>query len=208
MDFTTIIFSILILIFSAVVHEVSHGAMAYSLGDPTAKMRGRLTLNPIPHLDLYGSIIMPLVLSVLTQGAFFFAYAKPVPYNPYNLNNQRWGPALVAAAGPLSNFALAISFALLYRGVSLVTDLSQFAPLVFAVVFVNVILGVFNAMPIPPLDGSKVLMALFPRNRGLERAFETLERNGMLLVLVFAFLVFPAFVDVIRFISFTLVFAG
>lgn len=195
------VFAFVVLIFSAVIHEVSHGAMAYSLGDPTAKMQGRLTLNPIPHLDLYGSIIMPLIF-VLLPGGFFFAYAKPVPYNPYNLNNQRWGPALVAAAGPLSNFVLAGGIALLYRVAAIFTDVSAFYGLVYYVVLINIILGVFNAIPIPPLDGSKVLLSLFPRNRKIMEVFSNLERNGMLLVIVFAFFIFPTFAQVLRYVAF------
>jgi Zn-dependent protease len=198
-----IVFAFVVLIFSAVIHEVSHGAMAYSLGDPTAKMQGRLTLNPIPHLDLYGSIIMPLIF-VLLPGGFFFAYAKPVPYNPYNLNNQRWGPALVAAAGPLSNFILAGGIALLYRLAGLFTNVSDFYSLVYYVVLINIILGVFNAIPIPPLDGSKVLLSFFPRNRKIMEVFSTLERNGMLLVLVFAFFIFPTFAQVLQYVAFWL----
>lgn len=197
------VFAFVVLIFSAVIHEVSHGAMAYSLGDPTAKMQGRLTLNPIPHLDLYGSIIMPL-LFILLPGGFFFAYAKPVPYNPYNLNNQRWGPALVAAAGPLSNFILAGGIALLYRLAGLFTNVSDYYALVYYVVFINIILGVFNVIPIPPLDGSKVLLSLFPRNRKILKVFQNLERNGMLLVLVFAFFIFPTFAQVLQYVAFWL----
>src|SRR4030042_2861264 len=97
---------IMVLLFSVVLHEVSHGLMAEKLGDPTARIYGRLTLNPIKHLDLWGSFLVPLFLFVLSGGRFLFGWAKPVPYNPYNLKNQRWGPALVGAAGPLANLSV------------------------------------------------------------------------------------------------------
>src|SRR3989338_292736 len=97
-------FTIVVIVFSIVLHEVSHGAVANSLGDPTAKQLGRLTLNPIKHIDLFGSIILPVSMALLSGGAFIFGYAKPVPYNPLNLNDRHWGPAKVALAGPLTNF--------------------------------------------------------------------------------------------------------
>jgi Zn-dependent protease len=195
------VFVFLVLIISAVIHEVSHGAVAYALGDPTAKMRGRLTLNPIPHLDWYGSIILPLFF-LLLPGGFFFAYAKPVPYNPYNLRNQRWGPAIVAAAGPLSNLFLAVGMAIIYKVLGIITDLSVFYELVYYVVFINIILGVFNAVPIPPLDGSKILMALFSRNKQIMEFYQLSEKWGMMIVLAFAFFIFPILVQGLRALTF------
>ncbi|HEY4500581.1 MAG TPA: site-2 protease family protein [Candidatus Paceibacterota bacterium] len=108
MDFQ-FIFSLIVLLFSVVIHEISHGYAALFLGDRTAEYAGRLTLNPIKHIDLVGTIILP-VISLLLPGSFLFGWAKPVPYNPYNLRNQRWGEAIVAAAGPLSNILLALIF--------------------------------------------------------------------------------------------------
>src|SRR3989338_121736 len=108
------IFQVAILVMSVVIHEVSHGFMAYALGDSTAKYAGRLTLNPIPHIDPFGSIILPFILSLL-PGGMVFGWAKPVPYNPYNLRDQKWGPGLVAAVGPVSNLFVALVFGLVIR---------------------------------------------------------------------------------------------
>ena len=177
------IFSILVLIFSVVVHEVSHGYSAYLLGDNTAKYQGRLTLNPIKHLELFGSIILPTV-SYLT-GGFIIGWAKPVPFNPYNLRNQKWGEAIVAVAGPLSNICIAVFFGLLIRfGIA-----SQFGHAFLymssMIVLVNLVLATFNLVPIPPLDGSKILFSLLPYNMQYVRNF--LERNQLFLVLIFVF---------------------
>jgi len=157
-----LLFLVLILLFSVVLHEVSHGYMASLLGDPTARLSGRLTLNPIKHLDPIGSIMLPLAL-VLLQAKFILGWAKPVPYNPYNLRGGRWGPAYVAAAGPLSNFLIALVFGLIAR----LGSSYDFFPLTAvtilgAIVVINLTLGVFNLIPIPPLDGSKILFTLLP----------------------------------------------
>src|SRR3990172_6297372 len=110
-----LILLLVILIMSAVVHEVSHGLAAFWLGDPTAKYAGRLTLNPLKHLDPWGSFLMPVLLLLLSGGRFFFAAAKPVPYNPFNLRDQKYGPALVGVAGPLSNIVIALVFGIFLR---------------------------------------------------------------------------------------------
>ena len=155
------IFSVLILLLSVVLHEVSHGYAAYLLGDPTAKLAGRLTLNPIKHLDPFGSILIPFLTYV--SGGFIFGWAKPVPYNPYNLQAGKWSPAYVAVAGPAANLTIAAFFAGLIRlgAFGLVLPLA-FINLSALVVFVNLILAIFNLVPIPPLDGSKILYALLP----------------------------------------------
>ncbi len=163
------IFPFLILIFSVVIHEVAHGSVAYALGDPTAQKLGRLTLNPIPHLDPFGSVILPLLQLVSLQGVFF-AWAKPVPFNPYNLRNQRWGPVLVGLAGPLSNLLVALVFGLFFRfyilsdiGVGgVLGETSAFASILFLIVFINLSLAIFNLLPIPPLDGSHLFLSLLP----------------------------------------------
>ncbi len=148
-----------ILIFSIIVHEVAHGYAADKLGDPTARYAGRLTLNPIPHIDFLGSIILPII-SVLSPGGFLFGWAKPVPYNPYNLTRApRWGETIVAAAGPGTNFALVIVFAILLR---LFGD-PTFDSICFIGILVNLWLGILNLIPVPPLDGSKVLSGILPR---------------------------------------------
>ncbi len=181
MDFTQLIFFFLIIIPSAIIHEYAHGAMADRLGDPTAKYAGRLTLNPLAHIDWYGTILMPLFLLLATGGSFMFAYAKPVPYNPYNLKNKKWGPALVGLAGPAANLITALFFALLCR----LLPVSTFSSLLAVIAYANIILLVFNLVPIPPLDGSKILFALFPAS--WERAKIFLERYGLIIFLIFVF---------------------
>jgi len=179
MDF---IFIIVILIMSVVIHEVSHGYAALALGDPTAKYQGRLTLNPLSHLDPVGSFLVPLL--GYWAGGFIIGWAKPVPFNPYNLRNPKWGEALVAAAGPISNIALAIIFGLIIRFYG--ETMSQaFFILTTGVVKINIILALFNLIPIPPLDGSKILFSILPYK--WQRFKVSLEKIGIVLVLVFVF---------------------
>jgi len=176
-----IIFPILILLLSVVLHEVSHGFTAYFLGDPTAKLAGRLTLNPLKHLDPVGSVLIPLL--TYTTGGFIFGWAKPVPYNPYNLKAGRWGPALVGAAGPAANFVIALFFSVLIRLAAVGLALPQpFLELATLVVLLNLILAIFNLFPIPPLDGSKILLAVLPyRYRWLE---EWLNRYQLIFIII------------------------
>ncbi|HVM76580.1 MAG TPA: site-2 protease family protein [Candidatus Paceibacterota bacterium] len=184
------VFEFVVLIFSAVLHEVAHGYTAQWLGDDTAERAGRLTLNPIKHLDLFGSILMPIALYLASGGTFFFAAAKPVPYNPNNLKDPRSGGAKIALAGPLTNFVLAAIFGLLVRGLSY-TSVSPLAITLFEIVcYVNIVLGVFNLVPIPPLDGSRVLFALLPQTPRTMEIMYTLERFGLILVIVFVFVGF------------------
>lgn len=185
------LFHIAILVFSVVIHEVAHGYAALVLGDRTAEQEGRLTLNPIPHIDLFGSLIFPLIQAVFPPHTVFLAWAKPVPYNPYNLRNQKWGPAIVGAAGPAANIALAIAFGMVLR---LAPQWADALPVGFAFKFLmvassiallNLSLAIFNLVPIPPLDGSKVFFALLPYSwRGVE---EFLEQYGFMLLLLFIF---------------------
>ena len=160
------IFLIAILIFSIVLHEVSHGVVANALGDPTAKNAGRLTLNPIPHLDLVGSIILPgvlILMSMVTGGGFIFGWAKPVPVNTMNLRGK-YGSAIVSLAGPASNLAIAVVFGLALRFLPL-SDLSPSIIVIFGyIVYLNLLLAIFNLLPIPPLDGSHVLFTFLPRS--------------------------------------------
>lgn len=177
-----IILDIVIIVFSAILHEVSHGLAARALGDKTAEYAGRLTLNPLAHIDPYGSIMLPLFLWFVSGGRFLFAYAKPVPFNPYNLKNQKWGPAMVGLAGPLTNLVLAILMAVLIRTDFFAPGASQF---LFRVLIINVSLGVFNLLPIPPLDGSKLLYAFLPAR--FDRLKYQFERYGMWAALIFVF---------------------
>ncbi len=187
-----IVFQIIVLVFSVVVHEVSHGVVADRLGDPTARLAGRLTLNPLKHLDPFGSVILPLLLALL-PGGVVFGWAKPVPYNPYQLKHPERDGALIAAAGPLSNLAVALVFGAAYR---LLAPYSALADLLAVVVVVNVALAVFNLVPIPPLDGSKVLFWFLPPSAAELKAW--LERAGWLVLLFFIFFAIDLIAPVIR----------
>ncbi len=178
-----LIFSIAVLIMSVVAHEVSHGYVAALLGDPTARLSGRLTLNPIKHIDPVGSILVP-ALTYFGAG-FIFGWAKPVPYNPYQLRGGKWGPALVALAGPATNLLIAVIFGLFLR-FGLIGIGSPASSIIVQIVMVNLVLSVFNFVPIPPLDGSKILFALLPYN------YIAIERwmNAYQLLLVFSFILF------------------
>ena len=181
MDF---IFYFLVIIPSAIIHEYAHGLAADMLGDPTAKYSGRLTINPLAHIDWWGTILMPITIYIITGGRFLFAYAKPVPYNPYNLKNQKWGPALVALAGPMANFLLAFAFAMLIR----VLPASNLTSILSIIVYANIMLLVFNLLPIPPLDGSKVLYAVLPESAYNVKVF--LDKYGFVILLFFVFFLF------------------
>lgn len=199
MSETLQIFSFVILIFSIVIHEVSHGWMANYLGDPTAKYMGRLTLNPIPHIDLLGSIIIPFILLISNTG-FIIGWAKPVPYNPYNLRDKKNGEMLVALAGPASNLLLALIFGiiiriLLFQGIGVNSSIISFFSIV---VFYNILLAIFNLVPIPPLDGSKVLFHFLPYSSRNIR--EVLERNGMLFLIIFIFFGFRLILPIMFFL--------
>ena len=170
------------------IHEISHGLMALKLGDETAKHAGRLTLNPIKHLDPVGSLLVPLLL-VMSGSGIILGWAKPVPYNPMMLHKDyKYGPLKVALAGPMSNIAIALVFAVIMRlGGGLLGE--AVLPLLGFVVFLNILLAVFNLLPIPPLDGSKILTTFLPRNMAM--ALERLGLWGMALILLFLFFFFP-----------------
>lgn len=188
-----VIFWIITLLYSVVIHEVSHGAVAYSLGDPTAKNLGRLTLNPIKHLDMFGSVILPLISFML--GGFIFGYAKPVPYNPLNLRDQKYGPAKVALAGPASNIAFAVLFGLTLRFLPDVFSTSLIPELLSIVVMLNLFLAIFNLFPIPPLDGHWLLLTFLPARFIAARTF--LYRYSFVLLLFFLFFIFPILIPFI-----------
>ena len=163
------------------VHEVSHGFAAEALGDPTPRIQGRLTLNPLKHLDWFGSVLLPTLSYML--GGVIFGWAKPVMINPYNLRGGRWGEAMVAVAGPLSNIVLAVIFSQIIRYGSVLGVSQSFTSFLLQVVIVNLVLAVFNLIPIPPLDGSKILFAFLPQHQVMKvRGF--LEQYGFVLVLL------------------------
>jgi Zn-dependent protease len=194
------IFSIVILIFSVILHEISHGYAAEMQGDPTARIQGRLTLNPLRHIDPLGSIIVPFLSYI--SGGFLVGWAKPVPFNPYNLRNQRWGEAIVAVAGPLMNIAIALIFGLFIRSYPIATLPFGIVNLIGSIVIINLVLAIFNLVPIPPLDGSKILFALFPNRLSPLRA--TLERNSFILILILIFFLWQWIVPLV-FWLFTLI---
>jgi len=191
------VFQIIVLIFSAVIHEISHGFTAEKLGDPTARLAGRLTLNPFKHLEFFGSFILPLSLYFLSGGRFIFGWAKPVPYNPLNLKNPLRGGALIALAGPLSNFIIAIVFGIILNIIGPNTPISS---LFLIIIYINVLLGVFNLVPIPPLDGSKVLFGILPNKRWTYKLMIILESYGMILLILFLFFGFNLIIPIIQFL--------
>lgn len=202
-ELVLIIFFIAIFIYSVIIHEVAHGFMAYKLGDSTAKYAGRLNFNPISHIDLWGSIIVPLFMIIAT--GFAFGWAKPVPYNPYNLKDQKWGPALVALAGPGSNILIALVAAVIAGFIGITRSMKMdiirhfndwstvssvvsgslggiFFEIMAIVIFWNVLLAFFNLIPFPPLDGSKLLFAIFSIKA---ETMAMLEQFGFIFLLIF-----------------------
>lgn len=180
------------IIIAITFHEFSHAWASYMLGDPTSKNLGRLTLNPLKHLDLIGTLLLVFV---------GFGWGKPVPFNPYNLKNQKWGPALVSVAGPVMNITLALVFGIglklivVYSNLPMTNGLIQ---LLNAIVIINIILAVFNLIPVPPLDGSKILYAILPQR--FSGAVVTLEKWGpfvLIFMVIFAGTLFGALFSVI-----------
>jgi len=189
------VFQIIVLVFSAVIHEYMHGWVAHRLGDMTAKNAGRLTLNSFKHLEWFGSFFLPLVM-LISNMPFLFAWAKPVPYNPYHLKDKKYGEAKVAIAGSLGNLAIALFFGLFLRVFS--PGGIVFFGLVSLIVYINLILAIFNLVPLPPLDGSKVLAAFLPAKA--REKFLSLERFGFVLVILFVMLAGSAIIPVVNFL--------
>lgn len=197
------ILKLVIIIYSIIIHEIAHGYAALAQGDRTALYAKRLTLDPIKHIDLFGTIVLPIASIVLSAGTFVFGWAKPVPYNPYNLKNQRWGQALVALAGPLANIAIAGAFLLLlYLGIGMRFLTEPLAEMSVFIIVMNLILAFFNMLPIPPLDGSKVFFSLLPYKWQYIR--HHLERYGFFLLLFFIIVFGDYFFNFINWVTLAL----
>jgi len=184
---------LLILLISVSFHEYSHGWVAARLGDPTPRYSGRLTLNPLAHIDLFGTVIMPILLLVVSRGTFAFGYAKPVPINPYHFKNPKRDLRLVGAAGPGANIALALLLTFVLK-----TGVFPLANILVWGIMINLILAVFNLVPIPPLDGSKIVASLLPNRMAVN--YLKMETYGFFIIILliatgfFGRFIFP-FVD-------------
>ncbi len=188
------IFGLIVMVFSLVLHEISHGYAALAMGDTTAKDSGRLSLNPLNHLDPLGSVLVPLLL-LWSGSPIVFGWAKPVPINPYNFRNPKSGILKVSLAGPVANFAVAIFFGLLIRFLPLPENLLPFWAQIVAI---NLLWGFFNLLPIPPLDGSQILFSLLPeRFANLRRV---LQQYGFALLILFVFFGFQILNIIVSFV--------
>ncbi|MCA9366036.1 site-2 protease family protein [Candidatus Kaiserbacteria bacterium] len=183
------LFILTALILSIVLHEMAHGYMANWLGDPTARLQGRLSANPLVHIDPLGSVIIPLLLFVSSAG-ILFGWAKPVPYNPYNLSDQKYGEAKVAAAGPAVNLLIAFIFGMMIRFAVPLGLPAAFFDIATYIVYINILLAFFNLIPIPPLDGSKIIVALLPFGAAQKYRELTMwvERYGLFVTFAFIFI--------------------
>ncbi|HDD65032.1 MAG TPA: site-2 protease family protein [Firmicutes bacterium] len=182
MGFLEIIIIFFFLLFSVVIHECSHGLAAYYNGDDTAKLMGRITLNPLPHIDPVGTILFPLLLSLIYRAPVLFGWAKPVPVNPFNFRNYERGIFMVGISGPLSNIFLGVFFCLLYRILPFSVDVKIYF---LYGGYINFVLAFFNLIPIPPLDGSRVLSAFLPVE--IRERYNRIERFGIFIIMGLAF---------------------
>jgi Zn-dependent protease len=189
MDALIIIIAVL---YSIIFHELAHGYVADYLGDYTARYSGRLTLNPLAHLDPIGSILLP-IFTYLT-GGFIFGWARPVPVNPFNFKNPKRDMAIVGIAGPLTNIFLALIFAFLFKTLSPILPLNQ--DIFLFLIRINLVLAIFNLLPIPPLDGSRVFLSFLPMEKQIY-----LEQFGIILVFIFLFFAFPLIISIVNFLT-------
>ncbi len=180
----TILIYIIAFAITITVHEAAHAWMADRLGDPTARLAGRLSLNPIAHIDIYGTVIVPLLL-IFFGSPFVVGWAKPVPIDPYNLENPKRDSALISFAGPFVNMALATVLAIVAR----LFPISPIFNILYPVILLNITLAIFNLIPIHPLDGGKVLVGILPHKEGVELD-RFLNQFGLILLLI---LIFPLF---------------
>jgi Zn-dependent protease len=189
------LFTFVVFIFSAIAHEYMHGWAADELGDPTAKQAGRLTFNPLAHIDLFGSIILPAVLFLGSAGQVVLGYAKPVPFNPLNLRNPQKDSTKVALAGPAINLAIALIFGLFLRFSNL--DPQSFISAAFQIIVsINLLLFVFNMLPIPPLDGFSAIMPFLPPR--YQMAAARFANQGMILVFLIVFFAFSVIAFIVN----------
>ncbi|MDP3948358.1 MAG: site-2 protease family protein [bacterium] len=197
---TFLFFQLAVLIFSVMIHEISHGYVAEHLGDPTARQAGRLTFNPAKHLDFFGSFLLPIVLFIVSKGTFVFGWAKPVPYNPAYLKNPKTGAGKIALAGPISNLIMAAVFGIFLRILPVVgSPVDSPLGLFFSfIVYINILLAIFNLVPLPPLDGSKVLFSLLPPGETGFQITTFLERYGLFLLVFFIFFGFQFIVPIVN----------
>ena len=184
----SIIISVPIFIFAMMIHEIAHGWVAYKLGDPTAKFSGRLTLNPISHIDPIGTILLPITL-IMMKSPVVFGWAKPVPINFMGLRNPKRDIMLVGAAGPVVNIIFAFVLSAIFRLLP-IEHTSLLGEVLFASILVNLILAAFNLIPIPPLDGSRILFSLLPPNAAMR--YMSIEPYGFIILFV---LIYFGFLD-------------
>lgn len=192
----SLVYLVPILLFSVIVHECAHGYVAEWWGDPTARMLGRLTLNPLPHIDLFGSVLLPALL-VLSGSGVLFGWAKPVPVTPQNFRDRRMGEITVSLAGPASNVLLALLLAGVLALASWLAGPSEISLPLYSLcaygILLNLVLAVFNLLPIPPLDGSHVVAELLPRPAAY--AYRSLGQYGLLIVFLLLFI--PGLLDTV-----------
>lgn len=205
MNIIGLLFSFSLLIIAMTIHEFAHGLVAYKLGDSTAKYQGRLTLNPLAHIDPFWTVILPLMLFISSGGQFVFGAAKPVPINYWALGNPKKDTIWIGASGPLSNIIFALLLGILTRFIPLPPILN----LIFGqLMVINVTLGIFNLIPIPPLDGSRIAMGLLPKD--LSDRYMLIEPYGFIILMLFIWLglfeslVYPIVIFIIRLITFSL----
>jgi Zn-dependent protease len=196
-----ILSSLVILFFSVVLHEVAHGLIAERHGDPTARMMGRITLNPLAHIDPVGTIFLPVMTLIISGGRFVFGWAKPVPINPRNLNNPKRDMMWIALSGPATNFGLALFLALIFRLLAQPNTIAEMV--LFYGVTINLVLAFMNLIPIPPLDGSRILSGLLPDR--YSHLMAQLDRFGFIFLIIFFFFILRLLVPGIMGISFHLI---